>query len=110
MRAPDWHNISCPLPDILPYFHDCPNGKIRKTHGGFIAHHHPTIIPEGAVTRRAGRSLNSGNLWQRNYYEHILRNQADYERVASYIWENPANWIQDNENPLIYFYNGEKIT
>jgi putative transposase len=54
---------------------------------------------KSAVTRRAGRSLNSGNLWQRNYYEHILRNQTDYERVASYIWDNPANWEQDNENP-----------
>jgi putative transposase len=37
-------------------------------------------------------------LWQRNYYEHILRDQADYERVAAYIYANPANWGLDKEN------------
>jgi putative transposase len=61
----------------------------------------PTILRtfKAAVTRRAGRELNSGKLWQRNYYEHILRDQADYERIAGYILANPANWNDDNENP-----------
>jgi putative transposase len=70
----------------------------------------PTIIRtiKAAVTRRAGRVLNSGNLWQRNYYEHILRNQADYGRIAGYFRDNPANWIQDDENPLIHSHIGDK--
>jgi putative transposase len=38
-------------------------------------------------------------LWQHNYYEHIIRNEADYERIAAYILDNPANWDQDAENP-----------
>jgi putative transposase len=42
----------------------------------------------------------AGKLWQRNYYEHILRSQEDYERIGGYIRDNPANWEQDNENPL----------
>jgi REP element-mobilizing transposase RayT len=54
---------------------------------------------KSAVTRRAGRELNSGNIWQRNFYEHILRDQADYERIAGYILDSPANWDQDEENP-----------
>jgi REP element-mobilizing transposase RayT len=54
---------------------------------------------KSAVTRRAGREFNSGNIWQRNYYEHILRDQADYERIAGYILDNLANWEQDEENP-----------
>jgi putative transposase len=41
-----------------------------------------------------------GKLWQRNYYEHILRNQSDYERIANYIALNPAQWGEDEENPL----------
>jgi putative transposase len=41
----------------------------------------------------------SKKLWQRNYYEHILRVQADYERIAGYILDNPANWNEDDENP-----------
>ena len=30
-------------------------------------------------------------LWQRNYYEHIIRSQKDWERIAHCIEENPAN-------------------
>lgn len=61
----------------------------------------PTILRayKAAVTRRAGRELNSANIWQRNYNEHILRGQADYERVAGYVLTNPSNWYNDDENP-----------
>jgi len=54
---------------------------------------------KSAVTRRAGRELDLGNIWQRNYYEHILRGQADYERITGYILDNPVNWDRDEENP-----------
>ena len=61
----------------------------------------PTIVRtfKAAVTRRAGQELNSSNIWQRNYYEHILRDQRDYERIANYIASNPVNWADDEENP-----------
>jgi REP element-mobilizing transposase RayT len=54
---------------------------------------------KASVTRRAGRELNTGNIWQRNYYEHIIHGQSDYERIAGYILDNPLNWDQDEENP-----------
>ena len=38
-------------------------------------------------------------LWQRNYYEHIIRNQQDWERIHDYILANPANRDDDKENP-----------
>ena len=61
----------------------------------------PTIVRtfKAAVTRRAGRELNSGNIWQKNYYEHIIRDNNDYERIAGYILANQANWNDDEENP-----------
>ena len=34
-------------------------------------------------------------LWQRNYYEHIIRDQRAYEEIAAYIIENPINWRND---------------
>ena len=34
-------------------------------------------------------------IWQRNYYEHIIRNEKDYLTIAEYIENNPLNWIQD---------------
>jgi putative transposase len=36
-----------------------------------------------------------GKLWQRNYWEHIIRNEQSYQRIANYIIENPKNWKQD---------------
>jgi len=64
-----------------------------KSLGSFVAGF------KSAVTRRAGYELNSGNIWQRNYFEHILRDPVDYERIAGYILDNPVNWNQDEENP-----------
>jgi len=34
-------------------------------------------------------------LWQRNYYEHIIRNESDLTRVQEYIVNNPAKWEDD---------------
>jgi REP element-mobilizing transposase RayT len=41
----------------------------------------------------------SGRLWQRSYYEHIIRNEDDLQRVRRYINENPVRWPWDEENP-----------
>ena len=40
-----------------------------------------------------------GHLWQRNYYEHIIRNEQDLHDTRAYIRNNPASWAQDDENP-----------
>jgi len=45
---------------------------------------------KGAITRRLGFSP-----WQRNYYEHIIRNDKDYISIAEYIINNPARWRDD---------------
>jgi hypothetical protein len=61
----------------------------------------PTIIRtyKSYVTRGAGRELHIFSIWQRGYYEHILRDDADYLSKSSYILENPVNWEKDEENP-----------
>jgi len=41
----------------------------------------------------------SGKLWQRNYYEHIIRNDDDLRRVRQYLINNPARWALDQANP-----------
>jgi REP element-mobilizing transposase RayT len=38
-------------------------------------------------------------LWQRNYYEHVVRNEKALDRIRRYIDENPACWAFDDENP-----------
>jgi len=61
----------------------------------------PTIIRtyKAAVTRRIGRELNFINIWQRNYYEHIIRSDDEHARIHQYIESNPANWATDRQNP-----------
>ena len=38
-------------------------------------------------------------IWQRNYYEHIIRNKNELNRIRQYIMENPLRWELDRENP-----------
>ena len=36
-----------------------------------------------------------GKLWQRNYHEHIIRDEQSYSKISEYIKNNPANWDND---------------
>ncbi len=36
-------------------------------------------------------------LWQRNYYEHVIRDEKDWQRIRDYIQSNPARWAEDAE-------------
>jgi REP element-mobilizing transposase RayT len=40
-----------------------------------------------------------GRLWQRNYYEHIIRTEEEMNRFQEYIQNNPMQWEMDEENP-----------
>jgi len=40
-----------------------------------------------------------GRLWQRNYYEHIIRSDESLHRIREYIINNPGQWAYDRENP-----------
>ena len=42
-----------------------------------------------------------GKLWQRNYYEHIIRNEDELIRTSEYILNNPAHWAEDENNPAV---------
>ena len=46
------------------------------------------------------RSVEGILFWQRNYYEHIVRNQKDLNRIQEYILNNPSKWELDDENPV----------
>ena len=54
----------------------------------------------GAVKSRsvhlaAGRGLKAGRLWQRGYYDHIVRSENDFLRIWTYIDNNPMRWELD---------------
>jgi len=59
----------------------------------------PSIIRtyKAAVTREINRVCNtsSSKIWQRNYYEHVIRDERDLNRIREYIQTNPSRWVQD---------------
>jgi REP element-mobilizing transposase RayT len=63
----------------------------------------PTIMRsfKSAVTRRINLLRNTPKtpIWQRNYFEHILRYETELNRIRLYISANPAQWALDQENP-----------
>jgi putative transposase len=50
-------------------------------------------------TRLIRQSISPGFVWQRNYYEHVIRDDHSLERIRDYIANNPARWAEDEENP-----------
>jgi REP element-mobilizing transposase RayT len=53
------------------------------------------------VTKRLWKmpELAGTPIWQRNYYERIIRNEKEMDAIWRYIEANPANWMEDEENP-----------
>ncbi len=49
--------------------------------------------------RESGWPPFAGRLWQRNYYEHVIRDEEELNRIRTYIRDNPAGWTNDPENP-----------
>jgi REP element-mobilizing transposase RayT len=51
--------------------------------------------------QNAGVNNNSPlQIWQRNYYEHIIRNENELNKIRQYIINNPLKWSLDFENPV----------
>ena len=53
---------------------------------------------KSAVTKHANR-LGLVHGWQTRFYDHIIRNDAEYQRIANYIINNPENWHKDKFYP-----------
>ena len=56
---------------------------------------------KSATTKRANefRNMPGTPVWQRNYYEHIIRGEDDLYRIRAYIRNNPLKWALDEANP-----------
>jgi REP element-mobilizing transposase RayT len=96
------NNLFAPLPNASAYGNPMSvarsetkpiNGPKRRSIGAIIG------VYKMSVTRRIQAELNGANIWQRNYYEHIIRNNAEYGRIQFYIESNPIKWGEDKENP-----------
>jgi putative transposase len=52
------------------------------------------------INRRRGTP--GAHVWQRNYYERVVRDENELEKIRRYIADNPSKWADDPENPLIH--------
>ena len=76
------------------------------------AHHGLPEIVRGFKTfssRRVNalRHTSGSPVWQRNYYEHIIRSEASLAAIREYIANNPLQWALDRENPINAVSRGE---
>ncbi len=69
------------LPEVMHRYKSLTSARYRK-----------------ALARNNALSF-SGRLWQRNYYDHIIRDGAQLDRIRRYIHDNPLRWEFDCENP-----------
>ena len=72
-----------------------PPGPNRPTLGQIIAY----VKYQSTKQINVARETPGAPVWQRHYYEHIIRNAAEMERIRQYIDNNPLQWAQDDENP-----------
>lgn len=109
-----WESIPLHFPNIkLDSFIVMPNHfhgiiQIKETGAGSTSTGSTKNQPLGvvigsfksAVTKRVHGLglLVHERIWQRNYHEHIIRDELDYHRILDYIEQNPVNWLYDEEN------------
>jgi hypothetical protein len=52
-----------------------------------------------ALTRQIQRKYDISQIWQRNYYEHIIRSDRDLKNKTEYIEANPMLWVKMTKTP-----------
>jgi len=96
VAPPNYHRAqhAAPLQDVQ---HVLPANVVPGSLGAIVRSF------KSAVTKHIGTSRTSTEMpvWQRNYYEHIIRNEKDLLRIRDYILDNPLHWDDDRENPEI---------
>ena len=70
-----------------------PNGTAPGSVGAIIQ------IFKSVTSRKISTQIENfkGSVWQRNYYEHVIRNESELHAISDYILANPQNWEKDTE-------------
>ena len=66
---------------------------------GNIVGAYKSMVANACLEKYKSKNQTMGKFWQRNYYEHIIRDEQSYQRISNYITNNPSNWENDK------FYN-----
>ncbi len=77
----------------------------ERSRGSPVPARHPSPRSSAPSSQPPPRRINllrgtpGAPIWQRGFYEHVIRTDADLERVREYIEANPIRWADDEENP-----------
>jgi len=69
--------------------------RVAPTHIGNIIGAYKSSVYNSCLHIYKNNDSFLGKIWQRNYYEHIVRDEGDLNRIQEYIQNNPINWEQD---------------
>jgi len=69
--------------------------RVAPTGVGNVVGAYKSLVANECLDIYKMRNQRMGKLWQRNYYEHIIRNDNSYQRISNYIMNNPKNWNSD---------------
>jgi putative transposase len=64
---------------------------------------------KGSSTRKLRQAGTADFAWQRNYHEHVIRNENSLDRIRRYILDNPEQWMIDRENPSATVFEPEDV-
>jgi REP element-mobilizing transposase RayT len=79
----------------------CPNGTLPGTVGRIIQAYKSITTDEYIKgVRQQGWVPFKHKLWQRNYWDHIIRDEKDYVRICEYMHDNPFCWQNDPLNSM----------
>lgn len=96
------NNINVGVPFTCAQTHDDkPPSNQQPSNIGAVLRGYKSLVSKACLLqfKKASQNLNPvphmGKIWQRNYYDHIIRNEESYHKIANYIINNPINWKQD---------------
>ena len=76
-----------------------PQGLPRRKTVGDIVGAYKSLVANECLKIFKTRNETMGKIWQRNYYEHIIRDETAYMKIAQYILDNPAKYELDSLHP-----------
>jgi REP element-mobilizing transposase RayT len=90
------HGIIIIINDLVGARHASPLQKKSNLLGNIIGSF------KSAVTKKINEIRNTPgiSIWQRNYYDHIIRNERSLYKIREYIRTNKERWAWDKENPM----------
>jgi REP element-mobilizing transposase RayT len=65
---------------------------------GTVIGAYKSLVSNKCLSLYKSQNIIMGQFWQRNYYEHVIRDAQSHERIANYIVNNPLNWAIDQFN------------